>query len=141
MGEAVGRYPALEAGVALVQIPLGVPFDLDDLIALDPDQQGAAAMVHACAVRFYPANLFSHFSAPFTMIRVEQEGPDLVTDHLKYVNYDTNVPGAGRIASRNLPVMPKHYRLGKSGENGVPAGKFYMSQMTYVVDFTGYSAK
>jgi len=41
----------------------------------------------------------------------------------------------------NLFVMPGYYRPVRKGATAGPADEFYMSQMTYVLDFTGDSAK
>jgi hypothetical protein len=66
---------------------------------------------------------------------------DLVTDHRNYVNYDTKEPGAGRCTIVNYFVMPRCYRFGGKNGTGRPERKQHMSQMTYVLDFTGHSAK
>ena len=141
MRETVGGNPSLETGVAPVEVPLGVSFDLDDLVTPDPDQQGAAAVVHPSAVCSDPPDFFCHLLAPFDAIRLEWEGKALVADHRNYVNSDTNTPRARYSGRMNLFVMPGCYRPARKEATAGPADEFYMSQMTYVLDFTGDSAK
>jgi hypothetical protein len=54
VGESGGRHPAFVAGISLVQIALGIPFDSNDFVVFDTDQEGATPMIHASAVGFFP---------------------------------------------------------------------------------------
>ena len=58
--EALRGHPAFVAGVAPVQVPFRVSLDLDNPVVLYAHQQAAAAVIHPCTVRLYPAKLTIH---------------------------------------------------------------------------------
>ena len=60
MIEPFGGKAALGAGIALVQVAVGISFDLCYLSALHADEEGTAAMIPAGAVGLEPFDVFSH---------------------------------------------------------------------------------
>ena len=96
VGQALGRNPALVADVAAVQKAVGIALDLDDLVALNPHQQSAAAVVHAGAVGLDPPGVIGHCCLSIQNVEVHTtSGPENAAEIRRPEKRFHSRPGVG----------------------------------------------
>jgi len=64
VGQAFRRGQSFWAGIAFVQKPFRISFDLNNPVSSNTDEEAASAVIHSRAVGPLPENLFGH-SCPF----------------------------------------------------------------------------